>query len=215
ASPKPALPARAEPGARAPKARSDSHSKPARVPRSAPAADRPRPAPDRPAPPVADRSTPAAASPARPAPGREPSGRSQRAPQREAMTEQLPARPQPHEVRAARAAMDPSASRSAPSGYARSTQPGPAMQIPISATPPGALENDPLTSPSFSAVPAGDSRSYRGARKHARPSAGNGTGPATDPGVPAAGHQGPANGYHSSPPPARVPASPPGAPGGW
>ena len=47
---------------------------------------------------------------------------------------------------------------------------------------PGALDDDPLTSPSFSMVadPATDSRSYSHARKHAK------TGPAAGP--PRAGH---------------------------
>jgi hypothetical protein len=76
---------------------------------------------------------------------------------------------------------------------------------------PGALEDDPLTSPSFSlkSVPSSDSRSYSNARKHAKPvdepgtgahangsAIGNGNGyagyPAADPGY----------AYQSAPPPA-------------
>src|SRR6266705_3390393 len=71
---------------------------------------------------------------------------------------------------------------------------------------PGALEDDPLTSPSFSlkSVPANDSRSYSNARKHAKPDV-NGTAypsapPAAAP-VPA-----PTAEWYSAPP---APAAPP------
>jgi hypothetical protein len=68
---------------------------------------------------------------------------------------------------------------------------------------PGALEDDPLTSPSFSlkAVPANDSRSYSNARKHAKPGpadhAANGAAYANGNGYGANGHSGgyPAAGY--------------------
>ena len=204
----------------APGSRSGGRSKPAQAARPTPPAARPAPAP-------AARPTPAAASrgkpgPAGAAPGRGPSGRSQRAPQREAMTEQLPVRPRAHELPAARAAMDPAARRSAPAGHPRPAGAIPAMlggpSIPLSSPPPGALDDDPLTSPSFSAIPASDSRSYNNARKHARTGAGNGMGRGTGRGPGGEGahagasYAGPAHGYHSSPPPAPAPATPPG---GW
>jgi hypothetical protein len=80
---------------------------------------------------------------------------------------------------------------------------------------PGALQDDPLTSPSFSlkAVPASDSRSYSNARKHAKPAAdhsANGAAPANGNGHGANGHSSggypvadyadPGYAYHSAPP---------------
>jgi hypothetical protein len=91
--------------------------------------------------------------------------------------------------------------------------PRPKLGRPASAPPPipGALEDDPLTSPSFSlrAVPPSDSRSYSNARKHAKPidqpvphANGNGNGgyPAADPGY-----------AYQSAPPAAMPSPAPAA----
>ena len=76
---------------------------------------------------------------------------------------------------------------------------------------PGALEDDPLTSPSFSlkAVPASDSRSYSNARKHAKPGPAdhvangaahaNGNGHSSG-GYPAADYADPGYAYQSAPP---------------
>jgi hypothetical protein len=93
---------------------------------------------------------------------------------------------------------------------------------------PGALEDDPLTSPSFSlkAGPASDSRSYSNARKHAKTapaadhSAANGTGNGHGSGsYPAADYADPGYAYQAAPPAAPaaadwysappVPAGPP------
>jgi UPF0755 protein len=80
---------------------------------------------------------------------------------------------------------------------------------------PGALQDDPLTSPSFSlkAVPANDSRSYSNARKHAKPGPadhaangaayanGNGHGANGQSGsYPAAGYADPGYAYQPAPP---------------
>ena len=89
---------------------------------------------------------------------------------------------------------------------------------------PGALEDDPLTSPSFSlkAVPATDTRSYSNARKHAKtaPAAdhpangaahanGNGHGPNghSSGGYPAADYADPGYAYQSAPPAAPAAAA--------
>ena len=87
---------------------------------------------------------------------------------------------------------------------------------------PGALEDDPLTSPSFSlkAVPASDSRSYSNARKHAKtaPAAdrsatngaahANGTGNGHGSGsYPAADYADPGYAYQAAPPAAAAPAA--------
>jgi hypothetical protein len=90
---------------------------------------------------------------------------------------------------------------------------------------PGALEDDPLTSPSFSlkAVPANDSRSYSNARKHAKtaPAAdhsatngaadGNGNGHGANGhssgGYPAADYADPGYAYQSAPPAAPAAAA--------
>jgi hypothetical protein len=99
---------------------------------------------------------------------------------------------------------------------------------------PGALEDDPLTSPSFSlkAVPASDSRSYSNARKHAKPAAdhsangaahanGNGNGHGANGhssgGYPASDYADPSYAYQSAPPAAPAAAdwySAPPAPAG-
>jgi hypothetical protein len=73
---------------------------------------------------------------------------------------------------------------------------------------PGALEDDPLTSPSFSlkAVPASDTRSYSNARKHAKPAAdhpANGAAHAngrSSGGYPASDYADPGYAYQSAPP---------------
>jgi len=90
---------------------------------------------------------------------------------------------------------------------------------------PGALENDPLTSPSFSlkAVPANDSRSYSNARKHAKtaPAAdqaaangaahangnGHGANGHSSGGYPAADYADPSYAYQSAPPAAPAAAA--------
>jgi hypothetical protein len=71
---------------------------------------------------------------------------------------------------------------------------------------PGALEDDPLTSPSFSlkADTAGDSRSYGGSRKHAK-TGGPGTAPAHANGngsgsYPAGDYASMGHAYHAAPP---------------
>jgi hypothetical protein len=85
---------------------------------------------------------------------------------------------------------------------------------------PGALEDDPLTSPSFSlkAVPASDSRSYSNARKHAKPGpadhGANGTAHANGNGHGANGHSSggyPAGDYAD--PGYAYQSAPPAAPG--
>ena len=73
---------------------------------------------------------------------------------------------------------------------------------------PGALEDDPLTSPSFSLEADTDSRSYGKSRKHAKPSghgaapsraAGNGAGHGSG-NYPTAGHASAGYAYHAAPP---------------
>ena len=75
---------------------------------------------------------------------------------------------------------------------------------------PGALDDDPLTSPSFSvrSVPAGDSRSYTNTSRRAGPTgqpAADGTGSG---GYPTAAYASPGNTYQAAP----LPAAPPPAP---
>jgi hypothetical protein len=98
---------------------------------------------------------------------------------------------------------------------------------------PGALEDDPLTSPSFSlkAVPANDSRSYSNARKHAKPGPadviangaahangnGHGANGHSSGGYPTAGYADPGYAYQSAPPAAAAdwysaPPAPAGTP---
>ena len=114
----------------------------------------------------------------------------------------------------------PRDARPRPEQPRRSTAPNPArdrdlaMLAGLASTPPpvpGALDDDPLTSPSFSlrADTAADSRSYGGSRKHARPSGqgargngaahangnGNGTGS-----YPAADYAGAGYAYQAAPP---------------
>jgi hypothetical protein len=104
----------------------------------------------------------------------------------------------------------------------RSTAPNPARDrdlAGLAATPPpvpGALDDDPLTSPSFSlkADTAADSRSYGSSRKHARPSgqgaaSGNGAAPANENGngtgsYPAGDYAGAGYAYQAAPPAAPV-----------
>ena len=84
---------------------------------------------------------------------------------------------------------------------------------------PGALEDDPLTSPSFSlkAVPANDSRSYSNARKHAKTGPAPADHPAANGADHASGHSGsypaadyadPGYAYHAAPPAAAPPPAP-------
>jgi hypothetical protein len=97
---------------------------------------------------------------------------------------------------------------------------------------PGALDDDPLTSPSFSlkAVPTSDSRSYSNARKHAKPAAdhsangaaqansnGHGANGHSSGGYPASDYADPGYAYQSAPPAAPAAAdwySAPPAPAG-
>ena len=137
-------------------------------------------------------------------PAREVPSRKERTEPREAVTERLPVRTrqQPPAPAARREADTPlpgaytSEPRSArdtgprPEQPRRGTATGPnpardrdlARLAGLASAPPripGALDDDPLTSPSFSlkADTAADSRSYGGSRKHAKPS-GQGAGPA-------------------------------------
>ena len=126
------------------------------------------------------RSATAKPSPSQPAPapaaatasGRDLPSRKTPSPQREAVTERLPVRG--HQQTAADVSR-PSSSAPAAGGRraASSAQPQHEPTIAMlaslagtpAARPPGALDDDPLTSPSF-AVPAVDSRSYSSARKN-------------------------------------------------
>ncbi len=86
--------------------------------------------------------------------------------QREAVTERLPVRPRPQTAATAAprngtpAPLRPDATPTPPAG-----QPSLAMLTSLASGPAGALDDDPLTSPSFSR-PTADSRSYR--RNNAR-----------------------------------------------
>jgi hypothetical protein len=99
-------------------------------------------------------------APARRVTERETASRREAAAQREAVTERLPARPR-HQPAAAMPRNDtpvplrPDATPTPPAG-----QPSLAMLTSLASGPAGALDDDPLTSPSF-AQPAADSRSYR------------------------------------------------------
>jgi hypothetical protein len=81
--------------------------------------------------------------------------------QREAVTERLPVRPRPQPAATAAprngtpAPLRPDATPTPPAG-----QPSLAMLTSLASGPAGTLDDDPLTSPSFSR-PTGDSRSYR------------------------------------------------------
>jgi hypothetical protein len=141
---------------------------------------------------------------------REPRGRRERPPQHEPVTERLAvrSRSQPAVPAARLAAEAPTAGRPVPAGQhpsldtapytardggrhpsldtgpRRRRDPGLAALSGLASPPrppvPGALDDDPLTSPSFSlkAVPATDSRSYSQARRSARTAAGPGNGSA-------------------------------------
>jgi hypothetical protein len=79
---------------------------------------------------------------------------------------------------------------------------------------PGALDDDPLTSPSFSlkAVPATDSRSYSNARKHAKTTGSPAPEPPTANGTEgnlAAGYSDPGHAYHAAAPAADWYSAPP------
>ena len=94
-------------------------------------------------------------------PERETVSRRGTAPQREAVTERLPVRPRQQAAAAAAprndtpAPLRPDATPTPPAG-----QPSLAMLTSLASGPNGALDDDPLTSPSFSR-PTADSRSYR------------------------------------------------------
>ena len=126
--------------------------------------------------------------------------------QREAVTERLPVRPrqQPPATAAPRngtpVPLRPDATPTPPAG-----QPSLAMLTSLASGPAGALDDDPLTSPSFSR-PTGDSRSYRRSNGQAAPAeprradeppaaAGYGSGAHAMAGYGGNGH--PSNGYPS------------------
>jgi hypothetical protein len=117
-------------------------------------------------------------------PERETVSRRGPAPEREAVTERLPVRPrqQPPATAAPRndtpAPLRPDATPTPPAG-----QPSLAMLTSLASGPAGALDDDPLTSPSFSR-PTGDSRSYR--RSNGQVGIGGACADADDP--PAAGY---------------------------
>jgi hypothetical protein len=125
----------------------------------------------------------------------------------------------PHPIRDT-GPLAPRDTRPPPEQPRRSTAPNPArdrdlaMLAGLASTPPpvpGALDDDPLTSPSFSlkADTAADSRSYGSSRKHAKPSGqgapGNGAAHANGNGnstgsYPAADYAGAGYAYHAAPP---------------
>jgi hypothetical protein len=141
----------------------------------------------------------------------------------------------PHQARDTGPQPRPEHRRRDATGPQPTTDPDLAMLTGLASAPPpvpGALEDDPLTSPSFSlkAVPASDSRSYSNARKHAKPAAdhaangaahangnghranGHGSG-----GYPASGYADPGYAYQPAPPAAAAAAdwySAPPAPAG-
>src|SRR5215469_7264147 len=117
---------------------------------------------------------------------RDSRGRRGRPAQHEAVTERLPVRSRQPAVPAARMAAEaPAAGRDVPVGAHSSLDTGPyatrgtGAHARKAAPPPvpGALEDDPLTSPSFSmkAYPATDSRAYGHARKSSRAPSPTGT----------------------------------------
>ena len=127
------------------------------------------------------------------------------APQREAVTERLPVRPRQQTAAAAAPRNDapvplrPDATATPPAG-----QPSLAMLTSLASGPNGALDDDPLTSPSFSR-PTADSRTYRrsgaqagaAARADDPPAgAGNGTGAHAMAGYGSNGHH--SNGHRSN-----------------
>jgi len=112
------------------------------------------------------------------APRREPVSRREAA-QREAVTQRLPARPRPQPPATAAPRNDtpvpfrPDTTPTPPAG-----QPSLAMLTSLASGPAGALDDDPLTSPSFS-QPTADSRSYR--RSNGQTDAGGAAARADDP----------------------------------
>jgi hypothetical protein len=98
------------------------------------------------------------------------------APQREAVTERLPVRPRQQAPAAAAPRNDPpvplrpDTTPTPPAG-----QPSLAMLTSLASGPDGALDDDPLTSPSFSR-PTADSRSYRRSGDDPPAAAGHGSG---------------------------------------
>src|SRR5262249_56367934 len=120
--------------------------------------------------------------------GREPVSRREAA-QREAVTQRLPARPRPQPPATAAPRNDtpvpfrPDTTPTPPAG-----QPSLAMLTSLASGPAGALDDDPLTSPSFS-QPTADRRPYR--RSHGQTDAGGAPAPADDPPAPAGHRSGP------------------------
>jgi len=197
--------------------------------------------------PPATRGPRRARTPAPTPPARDIPSRNERTEPREPVTERLPVRTrqQPPAPAARREADTPlpgaytSEPRSArdtgprPEQPRRGTATGPnpardrdlARLAGLASAPPripGALDDDPLTSPSFSlkADTAADSRSYSGSRKHAKPS-GQGAGPAHADGngngsYPTDGYAGAGYSYQAAPPaaPAEQWYSAPPAPAG-
>ncbi len=144
--------------ARSPQPASEARPAAAKGAPSRPASARPKPAASKPA-------APAPAAAAEPARGRDLPSRKAPSVLREAVTERLPIRGRAQPAAHARAAIDPPpAARPAPPPPAN--EPSIAMLASFASAPPGALDEDPLTSPSFSR-PAIDSRSYSSARKSA------------------------------------------------
>ncbi|HUZ38261.1 MAG TPA: hypothetical protein VMV17_18210 [Streptosporangiaceae bacterium] len=101
-----------------------------------------------------------------------PSRKGRSAQQREAVTERLPIRARPQPAAPARTASDSPPPARAGNGRQASepSEPSLAMLASLASAPPparpaGALDEDPLTSPSF-ARPTVDSRSYQSARKN-------------------------------------------------
>ena len=128
------------------------------------------------------RPRPVAAEPTQPVPvsqpappleraqGRELPSRQTHNPEREAVTERIPIRTRQEPPPAARPMTDlpasgrPDATATHPGG-----EPSLGMLASLAGTSAGAVNDDPLTSPSFS-MPTQDSRSYRGARRKTQPS---------------------------------------------
>ena len=125
-------------------------------------------------------SQPAPAPAAATASGRDLPSRKAPSPQREAVTERLPVRGRQQtaaDVSRPSSSAPAAGGRRAASSAHPQHEPTIAMLASLAGTPaarpPGALDDDPLTSPSF-AVPAVDSRSYSSARKNVQTGA---TGP--------------------------------------
>jgi hypothetical protein len=146
--------------ARTPQAASEAKPAAAKNGQSRAGAAKPRPGTADPAP-----APPAAAEPG---PGRDlPSRKSHSSQQREAVTERLPIRSRQQPAAPGRASDSPPPAR--PGNGRPASEPSLAMLASLASAPPGrppgALDEDPLTSPSF-ARPTVDSRSYQSARKN-------------------------------------------------